>query len=47
MVAVGLSPPHKGEERVRVAEGRLNRGANRALQASLRDSRCLRSFPVG
>ena len=27
MVAVGLSPPNNGEERVRVAERRLNRGA--------------------
>src|SRR5688572_22547359 len=38
MVAVGLSPRNNGRERVRVAERRLNRRANRALQASLRDA---------
>src|SRR2546425_7453263 len=36
MVAVGLSPRNYGGERVRVAERRLNRRANQALQASLR-----------
>ena len=30
-----------------VAERRVNRGANRAIQASLRDARFLRSLPVG
>src|SRR5881396_89968 len=45
MVAVGLSPRNNGGERVRVAERRLNRRANQALQASLRDARFLRSLP--
>src|SRR5439155_23522119 len=35
---LGLSPRTDGVERVRVAERRLNRGANRALQASLCDA---------
>ena len=44
MVAVGLSPRKNSGERARVAERRLNRRVNRALQASLRDARCLRSL---
>src|SRR2546427_8097127 len=47
MVAVGFSPRDNGRERLRVAERRLNRRANRALHASLRDARFLRSLPVG
>ena len=47
MVVVGLSPRNSGGETVRVAERRLNRRANRALQASLRDARFLHSLPVG
>jgi len=46
MVAVGLSPRNDGWEMLRVAERRLNRRANRSLQASLRDARFLCSFPV-
>ena len=46
MVAVGLSPRDNGRERLRVAERRLNRRANRNLQASLSDARHLRFVPV-
>ena len=47
MVAVGFSPRDNGRERLRVAERRLNRRANRTLQASLRDARSSRSLTVG
>src|SRR6266542_7122553 len=47
MVAVGFSPRDNGRKRLRVAARRLNRRANRALHASLRDARFLRSLPVG
>ncbi len=47
MVAVGLSPRNSGGDRMRVAERRLRRRVTRSLQASLRDARFLRSFPVG
>ncbi len=47
MVAVGLSPRNNGVESARVAERRLNRRVNRALQPSLRDAQFLRCLPVG
>src|SRR2546427_8830257 len=47
MLAVGLSPRDNGRERLRVAERRLNRNPNQALQASLRDAWFSRSPPVG
>jgi len=47
MVAAGLSRRDKGGERVRVAERRLNQRTNRALHASLRDARFLRSLHLG
>jgi len=47
MVAVGLSPRNSGGERVRVAERRLNRRVNPALQASLRDAPVFTLPPVG
>ena len=47
MVAVGFSPRDDGRESLRVAERRLNLRAKRALHASLRDARVLRSLPVG
>ena len=49
-VAVGFSRlqlTEYGGEKARVAERRLSRRASRALQASLRDARFLRSLTVG